>query len=134
PFLHGAILREVDWLAPRLGPVPDPDALLAGLLEGLDGLPPAALGPGLRIARRRLSLLAGLADLGGVWPLEMLTTTLTRFADRAVDLAFRGHLAREMDQGRIPDHAGDAGGLILLAMGKMGAHELNYSSDIDLIV
>lgn len=134
PYLHGLILHEAEWLAPRLDRVPDPDELLTGLLEGFDGLTGDALGPDLRIARRRLSLLAGLADLGGVWSLEDVTAALTRFADRAVDLAFRAHLARETERGRIPEHEADAGSLILLAMGKMGAHELNYSSDIDLIV
>src|SRR5699024_1343349 len=60
--------------------------------------------------------------------------TLTAFADRATDLAFRAHLAAERQRGRLPPSDAEAGGLILLAMGKMGAGELNYSSDIDLIV
>ena len=32
-----------------------------------------------------------------------------------------------------PDDLEDCAGMVVLAMGKMGAHELNYSSDIDLI-
>src|SRR5690606_32790070 len=101
---------------------------------GLANLAPDALGPGLRRAKARVALLVALADLGGVWPLEEVTGALTGLADAAVDLAFCAHLRRETARGRVPAHEADAGGLILLAMGKMGAHELNYSSDIDLIV
>ncbi len=134
PYLARLVAREADWLVPRLEAVPDPEALVAGVLAGLADLAPDALGPGLRRAKARVALLVALADLGGVWPLEVVTGALTGLADAAVDLAFRAHLRRETARGRIPAHEADAGGLILLAMGKMGAHELNYSSDIDLIV
>src|SRR5690606_23480782 len=57
---------------------------------------------------------------------------------RATDLALRAHVGDELRRGRLPaPHAGaspDAAGIFALAMGKMGAHELNFSSDIDLIV
>ena len=134
PYLAHLIAQEGAWLAPRLQVVPDPAGLVAGELSGLDALAADALRPALRVAKARVALMVALADLGGLWPLESVTGALTALADGAVDLSFRAHLAREVVRGRIPDHDTDAAGLIVLAMGKMGAHELNYSSDIDLIV
>ena len=91
----------------------------------------------LRGAKRRLALITALADLGGVWPLETVTETLTRFADLAVQLALRTTVGAEIRRGKLPGatpaDAETAGGIVALAMGKMGAFELNYSSDIDLI-
>ncbi|MRX49367.1 glutamine-synthetase adenylyltransferase [Paracoccus sp. S-4012] len=130
PYLAGLLAREGAWLASAL----DAEDVVAAETEGFEALDPAALGAGLRRAKRRIALLTALADLGGVWPLERVTGTLTALADRAVDLAFRAHLAPERARGRLPEGGADAAGLILLAMGKMGAGELNYSSDIDLIV
>jgi [glutamine synthetase] adenylyltransferase / [glutamine synthetase]-adenylyl-L-tyrosine phosphorylase len=91
----------------------------------------------LRQMKTEAALLIGLADIGGVWPIMRVTEALTRLADTAVgaavryvvnDAAARGKLALDRN-----DPEKDCG-LIVLAMGKMGAFELNYSSDIDLIV
>ena len=89
-----------------------------------------AMRPALRTAKRRVALLAGLADLGGAWSLEQVTGALTSLADMATQAALDAALAHQVRRGKLPDT--DAG-LFILAMGKMGAHELNYSSDIDLI-
>lgn len=132
PYLAGLIEREASWLATA----PDhADAdIVARETADFDQLDAAALGPALRRAKRRVALMTALADLGGVWDLARVTATLTALADRVVDLAFRVHLQAEQARGRLPDCQSDTGGLILLAMGKMGAGELNFSSDIDLIV
>src|SRR5690606_823766 len=136
PYLSGLMLREADWLEEALAGAPE--AALAAELGRLDGVEGAeALGSELRRAKRRVALLAGLADLGGVWPLDAITGALTALADRAVDLALRALVAAEIRRDRIPGaaeaDAATAAGLVALAMGKMGAAELNYSSDIDLI-
>ncbi|GIX14787.1 MAG: glutamate-ammonia-ligase adenylyltransferase [Paracoccaceae bacterium] len=126
PFLHALAGIEAEWL-PALD-CAAPEALLAGLVEPLDPeAPPDAV---LRRRKRRLALLVALADLGGVWSLEEVTGALTRFADFAVASALTHHLGVEQRRGRLPP--GDVG-VFVLAMGKMGAEELNYSSDIDLI-
>jgi glutamate-ammonia-ligase adenylyltransferase len=83
----------------------------------------------LRTAKRQLALLAALADIGGVWNLEKVTGALSSFAEAALQFTCRRLLAS------FPE--GDAvrrSKLIILGMGKLGARELNYSSDIDLIV
>ncbi|TNC52772.1 glutamine-synthetase adenylyltransferase [Rubellimicrobium rubrum] len=134
PFLADLLGREAAWLLPA---VEDPEAALDAVLRDLPEGPPDRLGPALRQAKRRVALLAGLMDLGGAWPLETVTGALTRLADLAVDRAIRALVSEAIGRGRLPSlGAGDidtAGGMVALAMGKMGAGELNYSSDIDLV-
>jgi len=135
PFLAGLIGREADWLRGAVDSAPE--AALAGLLDGVARLEGPATGPGLREARRRAALLVALADLGGVWTLGETTGALTRFADACVAAALGTALAAEAARGRLPGigaaEARAGAGLAVIAMGKMGAFELNYSSDIDLI-
>ncbi|WP_374633414.1 glutamine-synthetase adenylyltransferase [Paracoccus sp. (in: a-proteobacteria)] len=130
PYLSGLILREADWLAEAL----THEDVVARETAGFETLSADELGPALRRAKRRIALWTALADLGGVWRLEQVTGALTDLADRATDLALRVHVAAERARGKLPETAADAGGIVALAMGKMGAGELNYSSDIDLIV
>jgi glutamate-ammonia-ligase adenylyltransferase len=92
----------------------------------------------LRRMKAAASLLIALADIGGVWPVMRVTAALTALADAAVDSAVRYLLADAARHGRIhpkdPAQPELGSGYIVFAMGKMGAYELNYSSDIDLIV
>lgn len=138
PYLAGLIQNEADWLAGALARDLPATALAARELAGAEALSAAELGPALRRAKRRVALFAALADLGGVWGLDEVTGALTDLADRATDLALRVHVAEEARRGKLPaartGAAPDAAGIFALAMGKMGARELNYSSDIDLIV
>jgi len=93
----------------------------------------------LRQARQQNALGIALADLSGTWGCHRVVGQLSAFADWAVDAALnalvrdagrRGALKIDPD---IPDPAHTCG-LFAIGMGKLGAHELNYSSDIDLIV
>ena len=135
PFLKTAIEREAEWLREALSGAPE--AALKGVLDVLVPDVPAATGSALRQAKWRVALLVALADLGGVWSLEEVTGALTRFADTAVQRALATHLADEIRRSRIPGASlGDeetGAGMVVFAMGKLGAGELNYSSDIDLI-
>lgn len=135
PYLSGLLTREAAWIAPAL--CGTPEAALEAEFARLGDVALDQLGPELRRAKRRVALLAGLADLGGVWPLETVTGALTRLGDLAVDLALKRLVADEIRRGKLPgatpEDAAIAGGMVALAMGKMGAGELNYSSDIDLI-
>ena len=92
----------------------------------------------LRRMKAEVSLLIALADIGGVWPIMRVTAALTTLADAAVGGAVRYLLADATSRRRIvpkdPARPELGSGYIVLAMGKMGAHELNYSSDIDLII
>ena len=126
PYLAGLVTQEAAWLPAALE---DSDAAMRDVLRPPEG-DMDTLRPLLRQAKRRVALLAGLADLGGAWSLEQVTGALTDLADMACGVALRAAIAHQVRRGKLPD--ADPG-LFVLAMGKMGAGELNYSSDIDLI-
>ncbi|MEA2795506.1 MAG: [glutamine synthetase] adenylyltransferase / [glutamine synthetase]-adenylyl-L-tyrosine [Bradyrhizobium sp.] len=92
----------------------------------------------LRRMKSEAALLIALCDIGGVWPVMQVTEALTDLAVASVQSALRFLLRQEAARGKLSppdlDRPEDDSGLIVLAMGKMGAGELNYSSDIDLIV
>ncbi|MBL8563607.1 MAG: glutamine-synthetase adenylyltransferase [Gemmobacter sp.] len=135
PYLKGLMEKEEDWLRPALAEAPE--QVLAAEFVRLRALPPDQLAQGLRQGKRRVAVLTALADLGGVWPLETVTAALSDLADLATDLALKAFTADEIRRGKlpgaVPEDAETAGGMFALAMGKGGARELNYSSDIDLI-
>ena len=121
----------------------DPDRRLAELLADLATLAKGAaneaeLMQSLRRAKAEAALLIAVCDIGGVWPVMRVTEALSDFAFAATQCAVRFLLTQEARRGRFlpdkPDHPEQGSGLIVLAMGKMGAGELNYSSDIDLII
>ncbi len=92
----------------------------------------------LRSLKRRAALAIALADIATLWDVERVTATLTNFADACVKGALRyllreAALNAEMDMHN-PAELEATTGLVVLAMGKYGAYELNYSSDVDLIV
>ncbi|NVO55556.1 glutamine-synthetase adenylyltransferase [Rhodobacteraceae bacterium B1Z28] len=135
PYLKGLIEREKDWLPQALS---HPDQALTEVMAEARVLPPDQLKPGLRQAKRRMALLTALADLAGAWPLEKVTAALTDFGALAADVAAKAEIAALIRRGKLPgmteDDVENAAGMAILAMGKMGAYELNYSSDVDLIV
>ncbi len=88
----------------------------------------------LRTAKRRAALAIALADIAGVWDVNRVTAELTRFADACVSGALRFLLRAEAARMGMAEVEEEHCGLTVLAMGKFGAHELNYSSDIDLVV
>src|ERR1700729_3909368 len=114
------------------------DALVQTLLSRRDENE-ADLMPALRRAKREAALLVALADIGGVWDVVSTTEALARFADAAVRAALAFLLRKHARAGLLvldvdaADIESDSG-LVVLALGKHGARELNYSSDIDLIV
>ena len=121
----------------------DPERHLASLIEKTSRDVFAAAGEAevmhlLRRMKAEAALLIALCDIGGVWPVMQVTAALTDLAVASVQTALRFLLRQEVARGRMtaadPDRPEDGSGLIVLAMGKMGAGELNYSSDIDLIV
>lgn len=98
----------------------------------------AEVGTVLRRNRAEHALLVALADVGGLWPLATVTAALSDFADASVAAALDAHLFQAASAGRFlpqdPAEPQTGSGLIVLGLGKLGAGELNYSSDIDLVV
>ena len=91
----------------------------------------------LRTARKRAALAIAVGDVSGLWTVEQVTNALSDIADASIQyaLAFALRELQARDRLRLPDleNPANGSGFIILGMGKLGAHELNYSSDIDLI-
>lgn len=134
PYLSSLIVKEADWLVEA---VEAPRAALKAVLAAPAELNGDTVKSGLRQGKRRVALLSALADLGGAWSLEDVTGALTEYADAAAQAALRVALGAQIKRGKLPgmseEDAENGAGMTVLAMGKMGAGELNYSSDIDLI-
>ena len=138
PYLSSLARQAPDRLRRILSEAPEArlEALLAEAQAA--GSDPQAGAARLRRAKGDLHLLTALADLGGAWELDQVTGALARFADTAVDAALRIAVAEARLRGKLehvaPSGAGPLPGLFVIAMGKHGAMELNYSSDIDISV
>ena len=141
PYLFDLVRADAARLARILSC--DPESHLASLTEDTSRRVWSAAGETdvahlLRRMKAEAALLIALCDIGGVWPVMRVTSALTDLAVASVQMALRFVLRHEVARGRMkpadPEHPEDGSGLIVLAMGKMGAGELNYSSDIDLIV
>jgi [glutamine synthetase] adenylyltransferase / [glutamine synthetase]-adenylyl-L-tyrosine phosphorylase len=141
PFLTEAILAEPTFWVSLLNHGPDATfaELCAPINDELAGTQQSSdLMRNLRQAKRRAALTIAVADICGTWPLLRVTGALSEFADRCLSVAAGHALAvRRALKGEVltADLVADSRrGLIILGMGKLGAHELNYSSDVDLIV
>ncbi|MEM9148508.1 MAG: bifunctional [glutamine synthetase] adenylyltransferase/[glutamine synthetase]-adenylyl-L-tyrosine phosphorylase [Pseudomonadota bacterium] len=140
PYLLGLIGRHGPWLEIVAGHAPEAtlETQRASLRREGAAAPDARhLGTILRAAKSRAALLIALSDLGGIWPVETVTEALSALAEdcvaTATDWLIREALARGKLPGFAPDSLPAATGYTVLAMGKLGAGELNFSSDIDLI-
>jgi len=140
PYLAELALREAATL--RLFARNGPEAAVGQAMASIAAMPPSTPRPRivaqLRQAKRAIALATALADIGGIWPLERVTEALADLAEAALRLCVQhlllaGHTRGEL---RLPHPATPdvACGFTVLGMGKLGARELNYSSDVDLIL
>jgi glutamate-ammonia-ligase adenylyltransferase len=140
PFLARLALRE-QALLPQLF-ARGPDSIVADAetlaLSAAEAEIEADAMARLRLAKRRAALAIALADIAGIWSLDQVTRALTNFADACVKGALRFVLREAAAKAEMAERGGAAleasTGLTVLAMGKYGAFELNYSSDIDLVI
>lgn len=119
------MLGRFDLLADLLGQGLYEEALVAARAAGA-GAPD--LGAALRRERNALALVLGIGDLAGAFRLDRVMGEFSDCADRSLDRAI-GHAIRRRAGEDAP-----VDGFIALALGKHGARELNYSSDIDPIL
>ncbi|MEE8227623.1 MAG: bifunctional [glutamine synthetase] adenylyltransferase/[glutamine synthetase]-adenylyl-L-tyrosine phosphorylase, partial [Kiloniellales bacterium] len=141
PFLSHCILRDVEFFVRLVQEGPERlfEDVLASLGEPETGTANRnTVMARLRTARTRTALLVAVADLTDHWTLEQVTGALTRFADTALSASLVHLLRQAEERGELElsesEQPEQRCGLVVLAMGKYGAGELNYSSDIDLIV
>src|SRR6478752_2510488 len=121
PFLRDAVQVRSDIA----------DAFMANGAQAAAELALSCAGENIdsRLRKRRLglALAVALGDLAGELSLEDVTRLLSDFADQAIDQAISLAIAE-----RVP-HA-EPQGFAVIAMGKLGSGELNYSSDVDLLL
>jgi glutamate-ammonia-ligase adenylyltransferase len=141
PYLTRVILRDAATLQDCLSNDPEKylEALAASLeseIAGTDSME-EAMGR-LRRYKRKVALLAALADVGSVWPTMETAAALSQAADLTLTCAVRFLLRRAAAAGDLfpsdPARPETNCGYFVIGMGKLGAGELNYSSDVDLIV
>ncbi|MGB2151567.1 MAG: bifunctional [glutamine synthetase] adenylyltransferase/[glutamine synthetase]-adenylyl-L-tyrosine phosphorylase [Parvibaculales bacterium] len=135
PFLARLIRRYPETLVALSDN--SPEDYLADLFDGLQADMAAmkqrdAAIAALRHARNRAALVIALADLADLWDVETVTHYLTRLADLAVRCGLDYLLREATADGRLKEFSRD--GLVVLALGKHGGEELNYSSDIDIVI
>ncbi len=141
PFLARLMLSNPQRLERLLVASPEDSLRLAGERLGAS-MPVAATLPEamalLRNYKSEIALLIALADLAGTWAVAEVTEALSLAADLTIGLAVDMLLFRAAAAGDISlaeaDRPSLGSGYIVLGMGKYGARELNYSSDVDLIV
>src|ERR1051326_2257894 len=139
-YLARLAIREAQFLQQSIGRAPDD--VLAGIQAEVDtaagaGNPTDAMAI-LRRGKRQAALTIALADISGRWTVDQVTRALSDFADACVRAALRFLLLQTATDTDLADRSAEEleyeTGLVVLAMGKYGAFELNYSSDIDLVV
>ncbi|MEM9989616.1 MAG: hypothetical protein AAF723_08870, partial [Pseudomonadota bacterium] len=104
--------------------------------QGIEGENGGEAKKRLRQARADMALAIALADVSGVWQLEDVVGALSHFADLCIEQALQAAwqdvlLLRGLKFKDTPPSS--PLGLTIVGMGKLGAQELNYSSDIDLV-
>ncbi|HUJ04785.1 MAG TPA: bifunctional [glutamine synthetase] adenylyltransferase/[glutamine synthetase]-adenylyl-L-tyrosine phosphorylase [Streptosporangiaceae bacterium] len=102
------------------GAAPTPGELRAELAAAADG--PGAL----RVAYRRRLLMLAARDLTGAATLDQVMAELADLAGAALEAAL-GLARAQLPADAVPCR------LAVIAMGKCGARELNYASDVDVI-
>ncbi len=140
PFLSQLCLREPEglWLSLSQSPDARREQIAAELAQAMETEEQKAAMHALRRAKKRYALCVALADLAGVFALDQMMAAWSDAADTMLRHAVRFCLRRASAGGKLqpsdPDAPERESGYIVLGMGKYGARELNYSSDVDLIV
>lgn len=124
----------VEWLERAVrGDLPPPE-LDVERLTRIGAADPAEAAGELRRWRQRAYLRIGARDLWGLASIHETFESLTTTAETAIGAAAavaRARLGAEHGPLLLPDGARNR--FVVLGFGKLGARELNYSSDVDLV-
>ena len=141
PYLTRIILRDPEGLYEGLRNDPQETLEALGIKAETEIASATSIDEAMAVLRhykRRVAMVMALADIGGVWSTMQAAEALSEAAGRAIQLALDFLFGKAAEAGDlvVPKGADPAGasGYFVLAMGKLGAGELNYSSDVDLMV
>lgn len=140
PFLAELALSHSDVICRLFAQ--GPEVVLHETTATIAALPPttprAQVAASLRQARQRAALAIAIADIGGFWTLRRITAALSEFAQTAIGAAVAHLLDEAASRGALvlpnPENPQQGSGFAVLGMGKLGAQELNFSSDVDLVL
>ncbi|MDR7031742.1 bifunctional [glutamine synthetase] adenylyltransferase/[glutamine synthetase]-adenylyl-L-tyrosine phosphorylase [Mesorhizobium sp. BE184] len=142
PFLRDLARRRPQMLDTLLDMTVE--QRLARILEELgdcayaEDVTESALMMRLRLLKTEAHFLIALAELGGEADTALTVRRLSDLAEACVTAAIDFLLRDAGSQGKLkladPKKPSEKSGWIVLGMGKLGGHELNFSSDIDLVV
>lgn len=129
PELHLPALMSGEFDRPL-----SPTDVYRALSQHCDPSSPESLPRSLRLARHRLLLgILWREHIAGA-PLRETLQSLSSLADSAIEIALTASARSMLERyGEVFDANGDRIELRVLAMGKLGGNELNFSSDVDLI-
>ena len=141
PFLAQCLQRDAAFACELLMEGPDEvfDKIVSALKNSMNAEDDTnKLMSFLREAKRNAALTVAVGDISEVWDVDKVMRALSTFADESLSLGVRHVLRVHAKAGRIAlaneDDPEVGSGYVVLALGKLGACELNYSSDVDLIV
>lgn len=141
PYLREIALTHPVCILPTFDT--KPEALLDELVERAKGTwrddeAEAGLMRSLRRLKRQFAFSLALFDLGRSLDTRTITAWLSAFARACVSSAVNHLLLTAHNAGKVVvrnrDDPSRGSGLAVIGMGKLGSSELNYSSDIDLVV
>lgn len=146
PYLTRLIERDPTYFFSILSE--DPKMLLQAELDKFtareNGETLTCLVSDLRVSKGHIALLTAIMDISGLWPLTAVTQALSDFASAAIAISAAHALHARMKSDELAWPRGkeeavtpalsEGSGYVVLGLGKLGAGELNYSSDVDLIV
>jgi [glutamine synthetase] adenylyltransferase / [glutamine synthetase]-adenylyl-L-tyrosine phosphorylase len=139
PYLDGLITQHHDWLVDNQ--LYNFDDLLTHFTQSLDTsiltTSQEELMTLMRLIKGRSSLVIALYDVFGNLHVKDITNMLSKIADLLIKNAFKAGCIEWIKRGKLPltlDSLEEGSGLIIVAMGKLGAMELNFSSDVDICV
>ncbi|MDE1173889.1 MAG: bifunctional [glutamine synthetase] adenylyltransferase/[glutamine synthetase]-adenylyl-L-tyrosine phosphorylase [Parvibaculaceae bacterium] len=139
-YLARLLKVHPEWIAALFCEPPSQvlDRLIEEMTDAINAPDQANLMKLLRLAKAKHAVLVASADITGIWTLEQVTDALTRLADVCVRVTLDWLMKEAARKGQLlvpPETACCEGsGIVILGMGKYGAGELNYSSDIDLVI
>jgi [glutamine synthetase] adenylyltransferase / [glutamine synthetase]-adenylyl-L-tyrosine phosphorylase len=139
PYLYDLLSIHRDWLLENQEKSFD-DLFISFtqiLNISLHSIPAEELMTLMRIIKGRSSLVIALCDIFGNFNVSVITDMLSRVADLLIQSAFKAGCIEWINRNKLPiplDRLQTGSGLIVVAMGKLGAMELNFSSDVDICV
>ena len=139
PFLTRTILRAPETLIIPL--LEDNDAGFRRLLNSVEASYATDLTEfeeHIRRCRQKVAVAVAFADVSSAWDVDQIVHRLSDFADVILRQTIRAILFEAMRNGTFipqdPNCPEIGSGLFVLGLGKLGGRELNFSSDIDIIV